>query len=444
MFTSTLRRSAALLLCIIAPPVISHAAVTINGTVILDFDNTFTSTTGTDGDGLVAVLYSNTTGDAVNADLIGSDGTYSITAADGDYSIMITSDIPSIGNPADPPVLNANWANTSEGASLGDTTPDGIINLGVISGATLNDVDFGIEQLPVSDSYITTIPQPTGGDVISTDGTGDNPSPLSGNDVEDGILGTGASLVVDSVPANATLSYAGTGLSAGDIINNYDPAELQITFTAASTGSTSVTFWFHFLDAAGLGSEDIAYYTVEWSDPLPVTMNALKVAAKNNLAVLSWQTLSETNNRGFAVQRSENGIDWHDLDFLSSRAPGGNNNGELQYEYTDRQPHARNFYRLQQMDFDGKTSYSNTVVLNLQQTSVIAVYPNPSSGIIYVSGLFSGYKLQLIDINGRMVNERIVQSSTELIDLGNITAGNYVLRVYGDGDIVHSLKVTKH
>lgn len=443
MFTSTLRRSAALLLCII-PPFAMHAAVTINGTVILDFDNTFTSTTGTDGDGLVAVLFSNTTGDAVAADLIGVDGTYSITAADGDYSIMITSDIPSIGDPADPPVLSANWANTSEGASFGDVSPDGIINLGAISGVTLNGVDFGIEQLPVSDSYITTVPQPTGGDIISTDGTGDNPSPLGGSDAEDGILGSGASLVIDSVPANATLLYAGAELSAGDIISNYNPADLEIAFTAASAGSTSVTFWFRFLDAAGLGSEETAYYTVEWGEPLPVTMSALKVVAQNGAAVLSWQTLSETNNEGFVIQRSENSLSWQDIGFLPSQAPGGNNNGTLSYEYTDEQPLTRSYYRLQQTDLDGKISYSNIVTLSLQQTMAVTAYPNPASAVIYVSGLVSGYKLQLIDMNGRMVSKTVAQGNTGLIELGEIAAGNYVLQVYDNGNMLQSLKVTKH
>jgi hypothetical protein len=81
-----------------------------------------------------------------------------------------------------------------------------------------------------------------------------------------------------------------------------------------------------------------------------------KIDERTNL--LTWRTASESDNRGFEVQRSSNGTDWRPLGFV----PGsGTSTSPQHYDFYDNDPaFGMNYYRLRQMDFDGNTSFSKS------------------------------------------------------------------------------------
>src|SRR5690606_8045842 len=57
------------------------------------------------------------------------------------------------------------------------------------------------------------------------------------------------------------------------------------------------------------------------SSALPVSLSNFDVKLKANEVALTWQTVSENNNKGFAIERSHNGTDWTQIAFIN-----GNNN----------------------------------------------------------------------------------------------------------------------
>lgn len=45
----------------------------------------------------------------------------------------------------------------------------------------------------------------------------------------------------------------------------------------------------------------------------------------------------------------------------------------------------KNYYRLRQVDYDGKVTYSKVITVDMKTlTSTLSVYPNPSSGMFTV------------------------------------------------------------
>ena len=68
--------------------------------------------------------------------------------------------------------------------------------------------------------------------------------------------------------------------------------------------------------------------------------------------VLSWKTASEINNSHFEIERSNNGKDFIKIGEIAGQ---GTSNSTKRYQFTDKNPgSAQQYYRLKQVDFDGK------------------------------------------------------------------------------------------
>jgi len=88
---------------------------------------------------------------------------------------------------------------------------------------------------------------------------------------------------------------------------------------------------------------------------LPVNLIEFKVAQKSSTAVLHWSTASEQNNKGFAVERSSDATNWKQIAFVAGK---NNSSAVNNYSATDFAPsNGVNYYRLKQIDFDGKTAF---------------------------------------------------------------------------------------
>ena len=99
---------------------------------------------------------------------------------------------------------------------------------------------------------------------------------------------------------------------------------------------------------------------VDNSTPLPVTLLNFEVDCENGFTVLNWSTASEINNDYFVIEKSTDAINFFPIATVQGN---GNSNTVLSYTYTDETPnYATTYYRLKQVDFDGKFEYFNVVV----------------------------------------------------------------------------------
>ncbi len=94
---------------------------------------------------------------------------------------------------------------------------------------------------------------------------------------------------------------------------------------------------------------------------------------------IDWETASEINNKAFILEKRENGDLYQEVAVIEGH---GYSQESHQYSVTDRSPfNGLSYYRLKQMDYDGKTTYSNIVTVFMAVTQpVISINPNPSAG----------------------------------------------------------------
>jgi hypothetical protein len=157
---------------------------------------------------------------------------------------------------------------------------------------------------------------------------------------------------------------------------------------------------------------------------LPVTLVSFEGKSENNQTKLTWKTAEEINNKGFEIERSADARTFEKIGFVD----GSGNTKESQfYHFTDLNPLATSYYRLKQLDYDGKFEYSRVIAVKSEAT-IIKLYPNPAQEYLTVSGINGKLPISIVNQNGRVVLNRFV-SAKEQINIGKLASGLYVVRI---------------
>ena len=166
--------------------------------------------------------------------------------------------------------------------------------------------------------------------------------------------------------------------------------------------------------------------------PLPVTLKNFDAAQKSGKVTLNWSTTLELNNDGFEIERRIGNGTYQKIAFVDSKAPGGNGTA-YSYSFDDNTalPKGVTYYRLKQIDFDGRSTYSEIrAVRSANGTLLLSVYPNPSRGTtnVAIPAGIGSVDVTLIDFTGKSLQQWNGLNTSNL-QLTNLKAGMYTLRV---------------
>ncbi len=171
---------------------------------------------------------------------------------------------------------------------------------------------------------------------------------------------------------------------------------------------------------------------------LPVSMFNFGGQIKDNDAYLNWSTASEINNKGFSVERSKDGQNFGSIGFVKG---AGNSNKVTNYTYTDATLKdidvTTTYYRLKQVDVDGKFTYSKVLALNLNSVAGWKFYPNPVKNVATVElnlNTASKVNVQVISRDGKVVlnaDKGVLTSGKQqvFVNTQNLSSGTYIVRV---------------
>lgn len=210
-----------------------------------------------------------------------------------------------------------------------------------------------------------------------------------------------------------TFSNGGTDLSIyltdGDIVTN---SVASMTFSFGTSGSGS---------------------------PLPVELTGFSVKIKSQKILLIWRTSTEVGNHGFEIERRQEPTGtWQKIGFVHG---SGNSNSPKDYVYTDSILWGHKlYYRLKQIDTDGKFSYSEAISINPGNPMEFQLrqnFPNPFNPATIISySLPKGTMVHLSVYNtlgeevATLVNEYLPSGDYETTFNGNaLPSGIYIYRL---------------
>ena len=171
--------------------------------------------------------------------------------------------------------------------------------------------------------------------------------------------------------------------------------------------------------------------------PVPVTLLNFTSSCTPDKVLLSWQTATEINSSYFQIQKSSPAVvEWGNIGIV---AAAGNSPTLLNYQFTDKQASGAAIYRLQQVDADGKITYSPVVKSNCNFTGAnLQIYPVPATDkftVVVQSGKEVMAKMILTDIYGKTVRQLNIhlQNGTTafVITTNHLAPGEYFFTING-------------
>jgi hypothetical protein len=418
---------------------VTLSCITVSGTVWDDAngsangDTTNIFTAGEPGVNAGGTIYANLVDPITNNVLysmpVRADGTYTLLNCPVNASgmlIYITTTQVANGSQVPAPGVSSAWINTSP-----------LIRIFNSHNYPITGQDFGIEQLPNSADQNYTIATPVLNTRMSLNGAGTiaSPGPLYGSDPEDGALGSNKTVVITSVPSNEQLYYNNIPVTNNFKITNYNPSLLQMQFTTINS-TTSTSFTYAYLDAAGKQDPSPATYFINMSTVLATTLGTFTGRSSDYGNVLNWTSYDETPDVHFTVQRSVDGTNFMPIGTVA----GTGNSTTVNHVYTDNSPspNTPTYYRLEWTDGNGNIAYSNVVTIAVSASSaVLDVSPNPFSSQVTVRlnlARAERIAIRLLDSKGMLLKQAQYQgvkgtNSLLVNDLSSLPPSVYFVQI---------------
>ncbi len=256
---------------------------------------------------------------------------------------------------------------------------------------------------------------------------------INNGDVNINLLPNGT---FDAVLEAFTGSCTGTLTSIGCADDSLNAQSENLLLTGLNAGQVVYIRVFNF---DPIGAEGTFVITATGSAILPVKLVSFKgerAGLRNNLY---WATASEQNNRGFELQRSADGENFSALTFVPSKAINGNSSTVLSYQFYDEKPFSgNNYYRLKQVDTDGKITYSFVVLVKgvrSNSISMSAVYPNPTNAnlkVVLSAPASNSVRLVITDVAGKVVMQQasgiILGDNLINVNVAHLPSGTYMIK----------------
>jgi Secretion system C-terminal sorting domain len=144
--------------------------------------------------------------------------------------------------------------------------------------------------------------------------------------------------------------------------------------------------------------------------PLPIELLHFSANKSSSESVTcNWSTATESHNDYFEIQHSEDGV--HFITFNTIKG-AGNSTSILNYSSLHRSPKmGNNYYRLKQVDNDGKATLSDSKVVDFD-VNELSLFPNPAHSNLFFTDKESIVELQLFSTEGKLIISKNLDANT--------------------------------
>ncbi|MBL7813392.1 MAG: T9SS type A sorting domain-containing protein [Saprospiraceae bacterium] len=240
--------------------------------------------------------------------------------------------------------------------------------------------------------------------------------------------------------SGATINYtdpAGGSSSLADDVSDVWVGTTRVfaAIPAITPSQTIPDFKFLFNNANGnsaIALDDIEIST-GFGTPIPVTLSSFTAQNTGATNQLIWKTESELNNKGYDIQRQSPNGNWESLGFVKGL------NKASRYTFEDKTPLSISYYRLRQMDFDGKETLSKVVSVSQNQKGQVHISPNPASDKINIvlpnNDPSVSTTITVYDLVGKQVLAQKTMALVYDLDISGLAKGTYLIKINSSNSI---------
>lgn len=255
-------------------------------------------------------------------------------------------------------------------------------------------------------------------------------------DVESGIDLTDYPGLTFIIASDANVNFFDQGSNTGDLLLDATSSivvESGGDLTTNNSGSVQITIGAttytgaQFPDIINAGGADA-------NGVLPIELIAFTGKQQNSQVLIEWSTATEINNDYMLIEHAMDGRHFTEIGKITG---AGNSTTVQHYSFKHERPvNGTNYYRLKQVDYDGKFTYHHIIPVAFEGgVGIVSTFPNPANDRINVQlygwpeGVLS---VQVLDMAGRVIEEeQQAASSTISMDIHTLQSGMYFLRISG-------------
>ena len=149
-------------------------------------------------------------------------------------------------------------------------------------------------------------------------------------------------------------------------------------------------------------------------------------------ARISWR-VAQQNVTHYQVEKSNDGISFSSIGSINSKGDDEND-----YAFTEMQALTGTaYYRVKQIDIDGKFTYSSIIRLRNSNQHQISIYPNPAKEFVTVTvgNNLLNKNVILADMHGRVLQTVKINSLSFTINIAGYPAGLYLIKIDNENQI---------
>ena len=204
------------------------------------------------------------------------------------------------------------------------------------------------------------------------------------------------------------------------------------TPSVPSSGATSYQVGYSAVAFAG------TIFNLSNTTSIPVELMSFKAFVKNNANALTWVTASERSNAAFDIERSNNGLDFQVIGTVKG---AGTSAKVTTYNFSDDAPLPVSYYRLRQIDLDGKETPSKILTVTRTGAGKVVLnklYPSVAHDVLTLDMTLNGATtVSIYDASGRLVVSKqlgdVSGSIVEPLNVNGLANGVYMLNVQSGG-----------
>lgn len=256
--------------------------------------------------------------------------------------------------------------------------------------------------------------------------------------------------VFDGITNNSFFSYIKKDSLQGTFkqfsaVTDHFSYRMEIIGNKLWDASSKGLFYMSLSDLPGIsGVDDTIIVT-----PLPVRFISFHLECGDNKILIKWKTASEQNVSHYDVEESADGSRWS---VIGMDAAIGNGNIESTYAFIKNNPAPKNFFRVAEYDLDGRVHYSEILRSECFSAEKFSIFPNPSSGKVFVdlnASSTSKAIIRIYDTKGALVKQQstvLMQGNNRVVvDLNSFARGVYEFQIStGDEQDRRAILVMKH
>jgi hypothetical protein len=228
------------------------------------------------------------------------------------------------------------------------------------------------------------------------------------------------------------------------VINNWgDHSYTTTTYTAVLAGNYNMVIEYY-----ENGGGNRISFNMSGGAVLAMTLNNFKGDFTDNHQVnLSWSTIMETGVDHYDIERSGDGMNFLDIDYMASKITINSSDYQQNYQYTDLHPlTGTSFYRVKVIGKDGSMNQTPVVQINNVVFAGTRIYPKViQNNMVFVESdkNLREVKMEFFDLSGNKISETHWENfngrqQAQVSKTGRMSSGTYVARLTANGENIRS------